>query len=153
MHVYLLSHVRKLEDDAIEPKIIGIYSSLDVVNITIEKYKKIVGFKDYPDDFVVKKYEVIPQDGKELLTNDTVYFLQHEYSVDEGGIIYDYFTNIDIYAAYDDAEEEMNELIKDEVYPKSLDGLYAPYGFTIGKCILDEDGWTEGFLITTVHET
>ena len=53
MNVYLLSHTRKLDDDALDIKNIGVYSSMDVVNMTISKYKDIAGFKDYPNDFIM----------------------------------------------------------------------------------------------------
>lgn len=147
MNVYLLSHTRKLEDDAVEIKNIGVYSSMDIINIIISKYKDIAGFKDYPNDFIVKEYKVIGSDNIEILQDDTMYFLQHEYSVDESGVIYDYITDIDMFTNYDDTKKEMEKLKKEPIYANKTDGLYAfDGGFCIDKYILDENNWTEGFV-------
>jgi homoserine kinase type II len=55
--VFLLQH--SYEDDGIErSKIIGIYSSKENAERTIEKYKTISGFKDYPNDFYIDEYEI-----------------------------------------------------------------------------------------------
>lgn len=145
--VYLLNHARRIEPNVTDTKLIGIYSSMDVVKLTIKKYKNITGFKDYPDDFVVEEYEVISGYNKEIMPGQPVYFLQHEYSNDEDGVIYDYITNIDMFADYDDAKKNLRKLIKEEAYPKSPDGLYPPYGFCLGKYILDENNWIEGFVV------
>lgn len=147
MKVYLLTHSREVELCATSSVMIGIYSSLSVVDTTINKYKDIEGFKDYPDDFVVKEYEVTSKENNEILPGHPIYFLQHEYSVDEEGIIYDYDTDIGIFANYDSAKKVMEELIRTKTYPKSPDGLYAPDGFCISECIVDEDNWTEGFVV------
>jgi len=146
MNVYFLYHAREVEPNVTDTKHIGIYSSMSAVDITINKYKNITGFKDYPDNFVVEEYEVIGSESKELLSGNTIYFLQHEHSVDEDGIIYDYITNIDMFADYHDAKKEMEQLIKGETYPKSPNGVYPPYGFCLDKCIIDEDNWIEGFV-------
>lgn len=87
MLVYLLSHSRQVECDAISSVIIGIYSSMSIVNMTIEKYKNIVGFKDYPNDFDVEDFEVISCKNEGIVKDNSVYLLQHEYSVDEYEII------------------------------------------------------------------
>lgn len=146
MKVYLLSHSREVEPGTISSIHIGIYSSMRIVDKTIKKYKDITGFKDYPNDFVVEECEIISKDNKEILPGQLVYFLQHEYSVEENDVIYDYITNIDIFEDYNDAKKVMEELIKEAVYPKSPDGLYAPDGFNIDGCIVDKDEWTEGFV-------
>lgn len=73
--------------------------------------------------------------------------MQHEYSIDENGIIYDYITRIDMFVKYKDAKKTMEDLKRESVYPKDLDGLYSyDDGFAISKYILDEDHWTEGFI-------
>lgn len=57
-YVYMLKHSRPVEEGVTDDKLIGFYSSMDKVNIVIERYKLIAGYKDYPDDFVVEKIEV-----------------------------------------------------------------------------------------------
>ena len=146
MKVYFLSHSREIEPGVTSSIHIGIYSSMSIVDVAIEKYKSITGFKDYPNGFIVEEYEVISQNNKEILPGQLVYFLQHEYSVEENGVIYDYSTNINIFENYDDAKRVMQEMIKESVCPKSPDGIYAPDGFNIDKCIVDKDNWAEGFV-------
>ena len=62
MYVYKLIHSRKIEykdGEWICCTIgIGVYSSLENAQKTIEQYKNITGFKDYPDDFKIEKIEV-----------------------------------------------------------------------------------------------
>lgn len=146
MKVYDLSHVRNLEPGVTTSLQIGIYTSLEIVNTKILKYKNIVGFKDYTNGFVVKAYDVIGGEETILQSGQPVYFLQHEYSVNEGGIIYDYVTKINIYADYETASKEVCFLVKEGTYPQAPDGLYAPDGFYIDKYILDKDGWEDGFV-------
>lgn len=56
--VYLLSHRIKVEKDSHSTVIIGIYTSLEIIQETIQRYKYIEGFKDYPDNFIVEEYEI-----------------------------------------------------------------------------------------------
>ena len=146
MKVYVLKHERQIEPGVTSTMLIGLYSSKIIVDKTISKYKNIVGFKDFPNDFVVKEFEIKSHGDRVIPLGQPVYFMQHEYSVDEDGIIYDYCTDIDVFANYNDAKKEMEELILEEAYPKSPNGLYAPYGFNIDECIIDEDNWMEGFV-------
>ena len=62
-YVYKLLHKRKIEKDIDGSWIcdtigIGIYSTREKAEETIERYKHITGFKDYPDDFVVEEVEI-----------------------------------------------------------------------------------------------
>ncbi len=147
MIVYLLQHIRKVEVDAISGIHIGVYTSLESANLTIDKYKNIEGFKDYPDDFVVEEYEVVGSDDKSILPGESIYFLQHEHSIEEDGIIYDYVTDIDMFMNYVDAEMIMEELKRDPKYVGKFEGIYSDNGgFCIDQCILNKDNWTEGFV-------
>lgn len=140
----MLVHSRDIEEDANETKIIGIYSTLGRANKTIEKYKSIEGFRDYPDDFYVKKFEVLPDDKKRKIKNNTLYYLRHEYSVDDK---YDFVTAIGVYYSYKDAQKERRKLKKKPEYKNYLGGLYPPDGFAIWKYVLDEDYWKDGFVL------
>ncbi|MDQ1236450.1 hypothetical protein QE450_003948 [Paenibacillus sp. SORGH_AS306] len=55
--VFLLQH--SYEVNGVEhSKIIGIYSSREIAEFTIIKYKKLPGFKDYPYEFFIDEYEL-----------------------------------------------------------------------------------------------
>ncbi len=56
--VYKLTHKRNSEDDAYSTKIIGFYSSEEKAIDTLERYKNIEGFKDYPENFIIEKCQV-----------------------------------------------------------------------------------------------
>ena len=55
--VYLLQHSYEIEEFD-ETKIIGIYSTKEKAKEVIEKYNTLPGFKDYPNDFYIDKYEL-----------------------------------------------------------------------------------------------
>lgn len=55
--VFLLQHsykVNRVENS----KIIGIYSSREIAESIIIKYKKIPGFRNYPNEFFIDGYEL-----------------------------------------------------------------------------------------------
>ena len=62
MKVYLLWHIHELTDDSgthDEEKLIGVFSSANKANDTIEKLKILEGFRDYPlSCFTIDEYEV-----------------------------------------------------------------------------------------------
>jgi len=55
--VFLLQHSYEL-DECEETKLIGIYSSREQAETAIQKYKNVLGFKDYPDCFYLDEYEL-----------------------------------------------------------------------------------------------
>lgn len=62
MKVYLLWHTHEISDDFgihDEEKLIGVFSSTEKVDDTIEKLKNLEGFRDYPlDCFIIDEYEL-----------------------------------------------------------------------------------------------
>lgn len=59
--VYLLQHSYEVETEVgvfDETKLIGIFSSKEKAEKAIEEYKKITGFKNYPENFYVGQYEL-----------------------------------------------------------------------------------------------
>ncbi|MCM1090827.1 MAG: hypothetical protein NC092_12425 [Butyrivibrio sp.] len=56
--VYLLQHSYEMENGSEETKILGIFSSNLEAEKAIEKYKKLSGFKERPDDFYIDEYEL-----------------------------------------------------------------------------------------------
>ena len=60
-YIYILKHKHKVAtdgDDVFDTKLIGGFSSEIKALQTIEKYKSIEGFKDYPDGFIIEKIEI-----------------------------------------------------------------------------------------------
>jgi hypothetical protein len=55
--VFLLQHSYEINDFE-ETKVIGIYLSRKKAEQVIGKYKKLQGFKDYPDSFYIDEYEM-----------------------------------------------------------------------------------------------
>ena len=142
MNVFLLSHSRRLKTDETDSKIIGIYSSLTNVQKTIEEFKNIVGFKDYPNDFCIEEFEIITLDNKSIFSNNTVFFLQHEHSVGE----YDYVTKIGMFFSYKDAKKYMDNLKENVSLQEQYDIVYSIGEFSIDRYIVDKNYWTEGFI-------
>lgn len=69
--VFLLQHsyeVNGVEDS----KIIGIYSSREIAESIVIKYKKLPGFKDYPNDFFIYGYELDEDNWEEGFVNSFV---------------------------------------------------------------------------------
>lgn len=146
MTVYLLTHKIPLKDDAFEQKIIGFFATKQLVNETIEHFKSVKGFRDFPDCFIIDEFEVMGL-KKPVISGQTVYFLQHEFSCEKNGLIYDYVTHIDLFCHYKDAYLTMCNLKKSPEYVHKNKGLYAQTGgFTIDKYILDQCEWAEGFI-------
>ena len=59
--VYIVHHVHELSDLEDDEKLIGIYGSRDKAELAIGRMKKLPGFKDSPDDFVISEY-ILDQD-------------------------------------------------------------------------------------------
>ena len=56
--VFMLQHKRLIEEEVTDSKLIGFYSSYEKANSVIEKYKTIVGFRDYPHGFVIEEMKI-----------------------------------------------------------------------------------------------
>lgn len=57
-YVYVLQHSYELENGYDETKFLGVFSSLEKAESAVLEYKKLPGFKDYPNDFYIDKYEI-----------------------------------------------------------------------------------------------
>lgn len=62
--VFLLQHSYEL-NGVEDSKIIGIYSSKEIAESIVIKYKELPGFKDYPNEFFIDSYEVDTNNWKE----------------------------------------------------------------------------------------
>lgn len=56
--VYPLWHMRPLGDSETDDKLLGIYATREEAERRMESARKVAGFKDYPDAFVIDGYEV-----------------------------------------------------------------------------------------------
>jgi len=57
--MFLLQHsYARREEDEDEVKVIGIYSSRREAETTIERYRGLPGFREYPDCFYIDEYEI-----------------------------------------------------------------------------------------------
>ena len=57
-YVYYLEHIHKISNDNESAKLLGIFSTEENAKKAINKYKKLPGFKDFPDDFIIDKYQI-----------------------------------------------------------------------------------------------
>ena len=61
-YVYELKHShitgKFKKENLYDIKTIGFYSSLKLALETLEKYKEIEGFRDYPDGFYIEKIQI-----------------------------------------------------------------------------------------------
>ena len=53
---YLLQHVAREGKDDEDMKVLGIYSSLKNAKSAVRKYKKVVGFRRYPEGFYIERW-------------------------------------------------------------------------------------------------
>lgn len=58
MDVWLLHHIRDLEDDAQDVKFIGVYSSEDKGKQAIDRLRSQPGFADFPEGFELESQRV-----------------------------------------------------------------------------------------------
>jgi hypothetical protein len=58
IEVYLLWHMRPLSDDETDDKLLGVYSSEESAKRRIRSASNVPGFADYPDAFMIDRYQV-----------------------------------------------------------------------------------------------
>ncbi len=56
--VYILHHVRQPGEEEEDVKLLGVFSSEELAQKSIEKYKKMEGFEDFQEGFSIDKYIV-----------------------------------------------------------------------------------------------
>lgn len=56
--IYLLQHRHPFEDGSEDTKFLGIFATKKEVMQAIKFYKKLLGFKDFPNEFFIDKYEI-----------------------------------------------------------------------------------------------
>ena len=56
--IFLLIHKKIDKSTYVEKKYIAVCSSYEKAKKTMERYKNYIGFKDFPDGFIILKYEI-----------------------------------------------------------------------------------------------
>ena len=142
-YVYEFEHVRtvaidKDTGDVIHnTKLLGFFSTKEKCKELIPFYLEQPGFKDFPNDFSIKKIEADINDfnetGGEFGT--TVFQLTHEWYDGE----YDYVSHLGVYSTKKLAKKSLAS------YKLEPEFLGHPDGFCIDECLIDECEWKEGF--------
>ena len=140
---YKLEHKRTVEIDDKTGEIIsctillGFFSSEERCKEIIPQYLEQPGFKDYPNDFVIKRVEADVDDFNEIAGEfeSSVFYLSHEYYDGE----FDHISDLGYYSTQLLAEKAQ---IKYQVEP---DLIGYPDGFCITEYEIDESEWKEGF--------
>ena len=63
--VFLLYHLREDPDGYDDVKLIGVYSTRELAQASLERHKVLPGFRDYPGGFEVSDYELDTDDWNE----------------------------------------------------------------------------------------
>lgn len=142
--VYKLTHKRVVEieketgEKIYNTKLLGFFSSRQRCNEAISFYQNILGFKDYPEDFLVEEIEADVDDYNDVPGefDEFVYYLSHEWYDGE----FDYVSSLGYYSILDKAEEAKAKYACEEVF------IGYPSGFCIAKCEIGKMNWTEGFV-------
>lgn len=139
--VYRLEHKRVVDEIAneiiTETKLLGFFSSKKKCKNTIPLYLEQPGFKDYPDDFVIKKIKADVDDYNKVAGRFEcyVFYLSHEYYDGK----FDYISNLGYYSSKRKAEIALAKYENEPKYKKYLEG------FWIGKYVINKREWKEGF--------
>lgn len=138
LYVYSLSHEHYTSDETADIKQIGYFSSRKESCQVIEEYKKLDGFREYPNNFVIKALPIVY--GKRVYSNieypKVVYVLNHSYEDEEG---FDVISWLGIYASYDLALRSQQKYMRD----KKFNGY--PDCFIIDEYEVNKPEWSEGF--------
>ena len=139
-YVFKLIHNRKVEEpDIYNTFLIGFYSKRENAEKTIERFRLIDGFKDFPNDFYIEKERVdegiVDEDGA-LDKLASVFFLSHTYEEGE----YDFDSYLGVFSSLEKVQKELSYLKNLPEYKEHQND------FHIDEYKLDEDNWVSGFL-------
>ena len=149
--IYVLYHLHKVMEDNIrsyyDGKEIGQFFSIEEAKEVLEKYKKVKGFKDYPEGFHIDEYQIdslYNQKINSLLDTDirltnrlkTVYFLYYYKEYDENEC--EDASILGIFSSRKLAQKAREKLIKD--HPKVFTNYLVIYDRDIGTL-----SWVDGF--------
>ena len=137
MKLYLLYHIRWIDDNFYDTKIIGIYSSYEKATNTINRYLHLPGFSEFHTGFHIDSFDIlvqkIPIGNKK---NDMVYLLEGVCFVDLDELVVSYGIYLNRIAA-----------LWASIVKKIRRNKQDVKKFYIEKYIIDEDNWKEGFVV------
>jgi len=141
--VFELGHKRVVEMDREtgekihNTKLLGFFSSEEECRNVIPLYLQQPGFKNYPEDFVIKKVEADIDDFNDVIGDfkSLLFYSSHEYYDGE----FDYITDLGYYSTYQKAKKSQLKYKREPEFSEHPDGFYIA-SFKIGR-----RGWTAGF--------
>ncbi|MPM62378.1 hypothetical protein SDC9_109249 [bioreactor metagenome] len=142
-YIYKLEHKRIVEIDDKTGEIIhstiliGFFSSKGRCEEIILQYLEQPGFKDYPDDFIIKRITADVDDFNKIAGEfiSSVFYLSHEYY--DG--VYDHISNLGYYSTKLLAEKAQIRYLIEPDFIEHSDG------FCISEYEIGEGEWKEGF--------
>jgi hypothetical protein len=121
---------------------LGVFSNLEKAKKKIEQSKKCAGFKDDIEGFSILKFGVHVKSGVCKRKIKKLFFVNHEYSIEENGKTYDIWTQFDVFATLTEAKSKINKLRR-----SSRIGKKYPNNFEVSTVIVDNFScWGEGFV-------
>lgn len=136
MDIYKLTHVHLLKDQKNDEKDLGYFSNLEIARDKINFYRSLQGFREYPNDFYIQKFEI---DGDKIGSSvfEAVFYLHDEdYSIEFDYLIGVYLTEKQAEKALEEFKSQNNNLIITNPLIKE---------FVSCGCLVDVCQWTEGF--------
>ena len=141
-YVFRLLHNHKIKYDGndliCDSKLLGYFTSIQQAQNIIKKYKKVTGFKDYPDGFIIQKEKVICDNSISLKSDvmRCIYELTHSFEDKDG---YDIITYFSVYSSLELARHDEKKLLLEVPFSSH------PEGFLIVDHQLNKCYWQEGF--------
>lgn len=137
-YVYYLYHRHKICFDSkwgwiYDTKEIGYFTSIKKMDKVLKSYKKIIGFRDYPNDFVVEKISIFSCSKNTSFLYDLTHFYE---DIDGDDIV----TYLGCYSSLKEARNR-REMLK---YTSRF--LSHPEAFLIRHIKLNQCSWCEGFV-------
>jgi len=151
--VYVVIHIHKFASPSecleghVDSKHIGTFHSKNKAITTIEKYKNLEGFKDYPNEFYIHEYfvdsiynsyitELLKSDIKQAGSLEVLFFLNYVREFEDG---HDDIKLLGVFSSEKIANEALKKIRK-------IPGLVRNSGdFLIEEENVKLLGWTEGF--------
>lgn len=159
MKIFHLSHYSPPE----KPRILGVFSTQEALNENIEKYRKLSGFKKYPE--ILKNHPGTEDSGffiqdltidefafrtlatkSQILKNASVFVLTFRKTDDEGNVV---FALIGAWSDPKFARQHAIKLKKRHEYAGAeiLEDSAIVDGFFLTEMKIDTPDWIEGFQV------
>lgn len=148
MNIFELNHIYYIFEDTpcFSKKNLGFYSTKKALMNAIKHYRKLPGFCEAPNGFVINQRTVLGN-----IINGCV-FEGVVYAHSEDCINFEYDTSIGLYAEYSTAQKFLDLFIKDNPY------LFNDHRIVV-ECMVCEyqldkvELWKEGFVVESIENT